>query len=502
MSLKHTAEPERQGAVIGGTRQLFLDDSLIESMDGVRLVLERPGGVGEALILPDAPWEIAHGTQVAAYSSVLKDGDRVRAWYFAAAGEDRMGRRVCYAESEDGVHFTKPPLGLHEMGGTTDNSAVIADPIQGACVWIDPKAPPECRYRTQAKWGPFPDESDVRLVFYASPDGISWERTHEVDVGPCDTQNVVFWDERCRRYVLYTRDWARFENIDLNYRRVRRLESDDLVQWDTESIVWESDGQDLSAWTTCTGQPPVDYYGACVFWHAEAELYIMLSQAFWHWKRRPEHERWDSASHPKKARTERLAPAAMDVRLGWSRDGCRFHRCADRGPWLGLGPEGRFDSRRVWVMPFPIQVGDELWVYYAGENRDHDGLVDPAADGHLSGIGRARARLDGFVAAEAGFAGGELVTRPLRFEGRRLELNADAGGGGWVRVELQDENGRPLEGFSAGDSIPTSGNSVRLTAAWGDADGERTDLSGLAGTPVKVRFLMRDCRLYAYQFRP
>jgi len=501
MRKKHTAGLEGQAAVIGATKQLFLDDSLIESMDGVRLVLEKPRGVGNALILPDEPWEIAHGAQVGAYSSVLEDGDRVRTWYFATAGEDQMQRRVCYAESDDGIHFTKPPLGLHEMGGTTGNSAVIADPIQGACVWIDPKAPPECRYRTQAKWGPFPGQSDVRLVFYASPDGTRWERTHEVDVGPCDTQNVACWDQRCQRYVLYTRDWAQFEDIHLNYRQVRRLESDDLVQWDTESIVWEADDQDLSTWTTCTGQPPVDYYGACVFWYAEAELYIMLAQAFWHWKRRPEHERWGACGDPETAGTERLAPAAMDVRLGWSRDGRRFRRCADRGPWLGLGPEGSFDSRRVWAMPFPIRMDDELWVYYTGENRDHDGLVDPAADGHLSGIGRATTRLDGFVAAEAGFAGGELVTRPLRFEGQRLELNADTGGGGWVRVELQDENGRPLEGFSARDSIPISGNSVRLTAAWGDAVAEGTDVSSLAHRPVRVRFLMRDCRLYAYKFR-
>ena len=500
MNLELTAGEGGAATSIGATKQLFLDESLIESRDSVRLALERPRGAGEALIRADEPWEIANGTHVGAYCSALQDGDRIRVWYFAAEAEDKTRRRICYAESEDGIHFTKPPLGLHEMGGVTSNSAVIADPIQGACVWIDPNAPPERRYRTQAKWGPFPDQPDVTLVFYASPDGIQWERTHDVNVGSCDTQNVVFWDERCERYVLYTREWTRFEDMHLGYRTVRRLESDDLVKWDAESIVWEADGQDLSAWTTCTGQPCVDYYGACVFWYAEAELYIMLAQAFWHWKKRPERQRWGAGGDPETARTERLGPSAMDVRLGWSRDGHRFHRCADRGPWLGLGPEGRFDSRRVWAMPFPVRMGDELWVYYSGDNRDHDGFVDPAADGHLSGIGRAAVRLDGFVAAEAGFAGGELVTRPLRFDGPRLELNADTGGGGWVRAELQDENGRPLEGFSAADSIPVSGNSVRLAAAWNSAGGQRTDVSGLAGRPVKIRFLMRDCRLYAYQF--
>jgi len=498
---EHGTGPEPKAELIGNVKQLLLDETLIESMDGVRIVLARPSCTREALIRPDEPWEIAQGAYVGSYSSVLHDGGRIRVWYFAATQEDKTQRRVCYAESEDGVHFTKPRLDLHEMGGTRANNAVIADPIQGACVWIDPQAEPAQRYRTQAKWGPFPDEPDTRLVFYGSPDGIKWTRTHEVHIGACDTQNLAFWDECCGRYVLYTREWARFEDAHLNHRKVRRLESDDLVQWDSERVVWEAEGQDLSAWTTHTGQPPVDYYGACVFRYPEADLYLMFAQAFWHWKARPEHERWGAKGDPETAKAERLGPAAMDVRLGWSRDGRRFHRCADRGPWLELGPEGSFDSRRVWALPFPVRMGEELWIYYAGENRDHDGFVDPAADRHLSGIGRAVMRLDRFACARAGFAGGELVTRPLRFEGKRLELNVDTGGGGWVRVELQDENGRPLEGFSCADSVPANGNSVRLPAVWGSADGPRTDVGPLAPQAVKVRFVMRDCRLYAFQFR-
>ena len=85
-----------------------------------------------------------------------------------------------------------------------------------------------------------------KLCFYASPDGIRWRRTHLVEVGACDTQNVVFWDELYRSYVLYTREWVRFDDPNLNHRKVRRLESSDLVEWKEEMVVWEADEVDLS----------------------------------------------------------------------------------------------------------------------------------------------------------------------------------------------------------------------------------------------------------------
>ena len=90
-----------------------------------------------------------------------------------------------------------------------------------------------------------------------------------------------------------------------------------------------------------------------------------------------------------------------------------------------------------------------LGVTPSGLNKDHDGLVDPAAGGYLSGIGRAVMRLDGFVSAEAEYGGGEIVTPIIRFSGERLELNVDTGGGGSVLVELQDAYGRPISGFAS-----------------------------------------------------
>ncbi|GIS63075.1 MAG: hypothetical protein CM1200mP2_53000 [Planctomycetaceae bacterium] len=79
-----------------------------------------------------------------------------------------------------------------------------------------------------------------------------------------------------------------------------------------------------------------------------------------------------------------------------------------------------------------------------------------------------------------------------------MELNVDSGGGGVVMVELLDEQGHPIPGFTVKEATPLCCNSVRKTVTWG----QNGDVSRLASRPVKIRFRMRDCKLYAFQFRP
>ena len=105
-------------------------------------------------------------------------------------------------------------------------------------------------------------------------------------------------------------------------------------------------------------------------------------------------------------------------------------------------------------------------------------------------------RLDGFISADADYTGGELTTPPVKFTGKELQLNVDTGGGGSVRVELLDEHGKPIAGYTEADATLLSGNSVRMLVTWG----EKQDVSKLAGKPIKIRFVMRDCKLYAFQF--
>lgn len=466
---------------VGSRKQLLIDYRFVDSSRGVTFTVNPPHRDGRLLIVADQPWEA--GASVYVYSSVLKDQGKVRIWYdlFRPTGSGPYDheRRVAYAESKDGLRFTKPELHLHEVEGSTANNVVLPGVIGGCAVWIDPMAEPEGRYKTQAKVYP-----GGRLHMHSSPDGLGWKLAATLNPGPggWDTQSIVFWDPAVSRYVLYTRYWMEHPALG-RYRTVRRLESDDLRDWENQAIVVQPDEIDLATHQGASGQPPVDYYGADVFRYAEAEdVYIMLAQTYWHWQTRPE---------------KGLGPATFDVRLAVSRDGKDFQWPGNREAFLRNGPAGRFDSRMVWALPDPVRMGDELWIYYAGTNFDHAGNVDPAADGKKqTGISRAVLRLDGFVSADAGPAGGVLTTPPIRFTGRRLELNADASGGSLL-VELLDEQGKPLAGCTKPDADVIQSDLVRVPVRW--AVGE--DVSRFAGQPVRIRFHMRNCKLYAFQFR-
>ena len=469
---------------VGSAKQLFIDERFIDSSQGVELVMNPPRRDGVALLKADQPWE--QDAHLSVYSSVLRENGKTRIWYdlVRPTGEGPYDheRRVCYAESEDGLHFVKPHLGLHEIQGSKANNVVLPGVIGGCAVWIDPNADAEHRYKTQAKVYP-----SAQFHMHSSADGLRWKPFARLDPGPggWDTQSIVFWDPAIERYALYTRYWVHRADPARRYRTVRRLESEDLLHWDHQTIVMQPDERDLATHKTPTAQPPVDYYGADVFRYSGADdVYIMLAQAFWHWFQRPP--------------TKGLGPSSFDVRLSVSRDGKHFQRVGDRKAFLPTGPEGRFDSRFAWALPDPVRMGDQLWIYYAGTNRDHDSVVDPTAGGeHLSGIGRAVLRLDGFVAADAGDDGGQITTPPIRFDGRRLELNVQTSGGGSVAVEILDDQGQPLAAHSVADAVAIKGDSVRMPVSWKTGD----DVSRLAGRTLRLRFHMRDCKLYAFQFR-
>jgi hypothetical protein len=105
-------------------------------------------------------------------------------------------------------------------------------------------------------------------------------------------------------------------------------------------------------------------------------------------------------------------------------------------------------------------------------------------------------RLDGFVSLHAPLAGGELTTRPIIFSGEELELNYATSAAGGVRVEIQDADGRPLDGFTLAEAEELYGDSTAELAQWKNGK----SVASLAGRPVKLRFVVRDGDVYSYRF--
>ncbi len=497
---------------IGSHKELFIDKAPIASMKNVILTMNAPYQDHEPVFLPEAPWEY----RIHPYATVMREGDVFRLWYLAyewdppagvglpVAGTAEDARlfwrhtrgRLCYAESTDGVHWERPNLGLVEYRGSGDNNILgpaTHDPVQQAgwnagTVFKDPTAPPQSRYKlwSEIKVG---EEGKSGLTGFSSPDGLRWTANENNPLpGPCDCLNVVFWDERIQQYVGYSRLWTADSRGD-RYRAVRRLVSPDFERWEDMGFVLGADEVDLALPVKRNRQSRqiMDFHGNCVFkYPGTSDAYLALPEVWWHWSANP---------FPAEGRVQEQMggfPDSVDVQLATSRDGIEWQRAGGRNPFLRLGPPDAGDSRMIYAFTQPVQVGDELWIYYGGFRYGISEGVALKRGAYF----RARLRLDGFISADVPYEGGELVTVPLRFRGDRLALNADTSAGGAIRVQIEEEDGTPIEGYNMGEADEVNGNSVRHFATWAGG----AHVGELAGRVVRLRFMMNGCKLYSFQF--
>ena len=105
-------------------------------------------------------------------------------------------------------------------------------------------------------------------------------------------------------------------------------------------------------------------------------------------------------------------------------------------------------------------------------------------------------RKDGFVSIQADGKGGEMVTKPFNFEGRKLSLNFSTSAAGGVRVELQTPSAKAIRGFSLDDCDEIFGDELERDVTWNG----KSSLASIR-QPVRVRFVISDADLYAMQFR-
>ena len=176
-----------------------------------------------------------------------------------------------------------------------------------------------------------------------------------------------------------------------------------------------------------------------------------------------------------------------------SRDGVTFHRWGEA--FIRPGPS----RKDTWV------YGDNFIFWGMVQTKSHledaaDEISLYATEGYWEGtytsFRRYTLRMDGFVSARAPLSGGEVVTKLLKFDGARLEINFSTSAAGSVRVEIQDAEGKPMPGFALNDCQPQFGDQLDRVVSWKSG----TDVSRLAGKPVRLRFELKDADLYAFQF--
>jgi acetyl esterase/lipase len=475
-AIDHIAEFVRSSVPprdIGSRRELFVDHYLIERLDGARLEIGRPQPAGVALKY-DKPWDgpISHCT------TVIKDGDRYRMYYRGKSSKPGYRYTICYAESPDGIQWARPELGLVEIDGSKANNVVLLQ-NQALAPFLDtrPGVPAAERFKGNAFVETrFGAERDG-LLGYVSPDGLHWKPVRK---GPIvrpefknnfDSQNVMFWSEVEQQYVLYARQ------SEAGIRAQSRATSRDFLTWTPQVRMTYSD--------TGTSVPSDQLYISQVQPYSRApHIYISLPGRLMEGRR---------ALTPEQGKRLDIDPVTggdggcSDGVLQTSRAGsARFDRTF-REALVRPGPgDGNWVSRTNYPACGIVQTGPaEMSIYV----QRHYGLKTA----HLE---RLTLRLDGFASVHALFAGGELLTRPLRFAGSALELNCSTSAAGGIRVEVQDAGGKPIPGYTLADNVEIVGDDVARVVTWKGG----ADVSKLAGKSVRLRFVMRDADLYSLRF--
>lgn len=477
---------------IGSRRELLVDHYLIAKLTHARLTLHRPQA-REIAMRFDEPWE----GNTSGYPTIMRDGDVLKMIYRGHrmvwdGGRLRMSHSpvVCYAESQDGITWQKPEVRKFPLLGSMAKQ--VADPLANNIVWpgssysgtfvpfldTHPRCPPEEKFKAVG------GNHKTGLHLFTSPDARTWKKREQAifKQGALDSMNVVFWDPHQATYVLY------YRTVVEGRRSVAMTTSPDLRKWsEPVALIYP-------------GSPPQQMYTNGIQPYARAPHLRVGFPTRYTARKMTDALR---ALEPVPLRAELAAAYARvgsDLTDGLfmsSRDGVRFHRWDEAFLRPGLQARGQ---RSNWM------YGDNYQSYGlfetasadAGAPREISMLVSEGywREGHTR-LRRYAIRLDGFVSVQAPYSGGELLTKPLRFTGEQLRVNFSTSAAGSVRVEIQDAAGRPLPGFTLADSEELVGDSIDQPVRWSDAQVER-----LANRTVRLRFVMSDADLYAFQFVP
>ncbi|MFC1600842.1 DUF5695 domain-containing protein [Candidatus Sumerlaeota bacterium] len=438
-------------------RYLLLDSRIIENTVNAQLSLGKTEkSKHNPLFGEDKPWEQRFDNL---YANVIYDEGNglYKCWYSpfivdsSAKGmtlEQREkgydpppGREmaICYATSQDGITWRKPELGIIEYEGSKANNIVWREP-HGSGVFKDLRDPdPQRRYKAFLK-------SDIISVGF-SADGIHWGKAiacPEADAAG-DTHNNAFWAPTLGKYVGITRSWGR------HGRQVARTSSDDFRKWTAAKVVLE--GVDNKRQT----------YAMPVFFHGG--VYLGLIAVY-----------------------DREADR-VSCELSWSPDTVEWHRICPGTPLIANSEEElAYDWGCVYAGASPVFLDDEIRIYYGGSDGRHFGW----RNGFFC---LATLRPDGFAGYEPlGEGAGKpatIITKPVVVTGSSLRLSADVAAAGYVKVTLLDKDNEELA-----QGKPLTKTVTDAEVQWP----ETFSLEGLNGKELKLRFELRDSKLYSFNF--
>lgn len=384
---------------------------------------------------PPCPWEVRIDN---GYPNVIYDGkeDIYRLYYTLIIKDsvseqaDRATRAVtdyvptpgrltatAYAESKDGIHWTRPNLGLCEFQGSTDNNILMLY-AHGTGVLLDDGDPNPSRRYKMITMADVPGAASHMAVSF-SADGIHWSALQhwpEHDARG-DTHNFPFIDHRDGKYKVITRTWR-------NGLRLSAIsESTDFLNWSHPKEILRGYGFESQV------------YSMPVF--QDSGMYIGLAAMF--------HE------------GDRKAPGfdTVTCELTYATTPDVFDFAAPGENLIPLGeghyPDGAFDNSCIYATA-PLEIDGKLCFYYMGGNGQHTNFRETS-------FGRAFLEKDAYAywAAKEPKEPAVVTTTRIHFYDDHLAVKCSIPEGASIRAALSwnPQQKHWVEGYSFDDCIQT-----------------------------------------------
>lgn len=438
----------------GNRIEPFVDDYLIESMQGVRFVGNTPTERGKILGF-DGPWEGPGSLGM----TVFEDAENIKLYYRGfpnTEGEDDTSvmQTSCLLCSQkgDGLHFVPAKVNEIDYGGLRENNIVKMDTCcHNFAPFYDtnPNCKPDERYKAIG------GILQVGGIFvYASPDGIHWKQLTEHPVitkGGFDSMNMAFWDSYAGVYRCYNRYFDQTTPHPEGIRAIQSCVSTDFIHWSEPTPNQYIDGITHQLYTNATRPIP----GA-------EHILISLPMRFHATRKKvPEHGGCNDWSYN----------GVSDLVLMSSRDGVHWDRTV-RDAWLaGSTYKHEWTERNFITCGGFIEHGEDFLFYTEKNYRwEDDGLW-------AYSIPRYR-----FVSLYADGEGGQVLSKPMRFQTDTIHLNLATSAYGFVKITILDLAGDPIY---TSDEIYGNEISYPLT------------IEGLAGKFGRMQIELQEAHLFA-----
>ena len=452
---------------VSSRRELFYDDFMLECRDNLEFKLHTP------VERPADP-----GKPGGAYVTVLRN-DRGYRMYYRRTRPDydgpktngNPGEYVAVAESPDGLVWTSPEFNFFPNDNVPKNTIIYGKMFtEGVQEMSDPLGKHKGCMSFTHNFVPIYDDrpgvpADERykavsgilqtggLFTFHSADGIRWKRYDDFPAvkydalalggHALDSQNVAFYSEVEKCFVLYFRVW-RTSDDRKGLRSFAKCVSQDFRHWSGPELLNPNrEGEHLYV----SGFRPYD---------RAPQYYIGAATRFFQQR-----------------------GAATDVTLIFSREGQGVQRPFP-GAWIVPGPDPvRWGNRNNYIAWGMVQSSKEELSLYHG----HQPI-------------RFTLRTDGFTSLAAGVDPGECLTKVLKGDFKRIEINLATSAAGAFQLELCDPAGQALDGFTFADFGEFYGDTVDLEAKWGD----KVLPAEVLAKGFRLRIRMTECDLYSIAF--